>query len=114
MKTNFLLLLFGLILYSCTQQDNPFAYQSDTHSRGKAVVYIEESFKRLFDTSIYTFESQFPKADIIPMYLSENAIIDAFYKDSTKTIVISREFTKEELAYLKSKKVEYDAYIKSI
>lgn len=92
--------------YACNQQDNPLAYQSDAHGRGKATVIIEESFRRLFDTSIYTFESQFPKADIVPKYMTEGAAIKAFYNNEAKTIVISREFTKDELKYLRSKQVE--------
>ena len=46
-------IIIGLfIMISC---DNPFVYKGDSHSRGKTKVFIEESFKPLFDTSIYTF-----------------------------------------------------------
>lgn len=103
------LLLILVVLgvgYACNNQDNPLAYQSDAHGRGKATILVEESFKRLFDTSIYTFESQYPKADIVAKYMPEGDIIKAFYNNEAKTIVISREFTKEELKYLRSKKVE--------
>jgi phosphate transport system substrate-binding protein len=92
--------------YGCNSNDNPLAYQTDTHGRGKATILVEESFKRLFDTSIYTFESQFPKADVIPEYMSENKIIEAFFDNKSKTIVISRDFTKEEKAILKKQQVE--------
>ncbi|MCE3295185.1 MAG: hypothetical protein K0R65_899 [Crocinitomicaceae bacterium] len=92
--------------YACNSNDNPLAYQTDTHGRGKATVLIEESFKKLFDTSIYTFESQFPKADIMPKYMAESKIIEDFFNNKAKTIVISRDFTKEEKAILKKKNVE--------
>ncbi len=95
-----------LAFYACNSHDNPLAYQTDTHGRGKATILIEESFKRLFDTSIYTFESQFPKADITPEYLSENQIIEDFFANKAKTIVITRDFTKEEKEILKKKQVE--------
>lgn len=94
------------ILFSCDRSQNPLVYQSDTHGRGKAEILIEESFKRLFDTSIYTFESQYPRANIIPKYMAESDIIDSFYKNKCKTIVISRDFTKEEKDFLRSKRVE--------
>lgn len=100
------LVFVSSIIVSCSSHDNPLAYQTDAHGRGKAVVLIEESFKRLFDTSIYTFESQFPKADIQPKYMAESDVIKAFYNDEAKTIVISRDFTEEEKKFLKSKKVE--------
>ncbi|MES2589866.1 MAG: substrate-binding domain-containing protein [Bacteroidota bacterium] len=95
-----------LIFYACNTSENPLMYQTDTNSRGKATILVEESFKRLFDTSIYTFESQFPKADIVPEYMSEGDIIDAFYKNKSKTIVISRDFTEDEKKFLKSKTIQ--------
>lgn len=105
-KNSLLGLIFIGILGGCNSPENPLAYQTDTHGRGKKTIYIEESYKRLFDTSIYTFESQFPKADIVPKYMAESDIVDAFFNNKTKTIVISRDFTKEEKKVLKSKKVE--------
>ena len=72
----------------------------------KTKILIEESFKRLFDTSIYTFQSQYPKATIQPVYKTESDAILSFYKNESKTIVISRDFTEEEKKSLKSKKVE--------
>lgn len=95
-----------LTLASCNTHENPLAYQTDTHGRGKKMILIEESFKRLFDTSIYTFESQFPKANIIPNYMAETDIINAFFENKSKTIVISRDLNAEEKKFLKSKKVE--------
>jgi phosphate transport system substrate-binding protein len=91
---------------SCNHPQNPLAYQSETHSRGKAVFYIEEAFKPLFNTSIATFEGQYPKAKIIPKYETENAIIQAMYDRKAKAIVISRDLDEKERNYLRSKKIE--------
>ena len=91
---------------ACGNEGRPIGYESDTHGRGKAVIYVEESFKPLFDTSIYTFESQFPHADIEPIYSSEGKIIEAFFQNKTKTICISRDFTDAEKAQLKKQNVE--------
>ncbi len=95
-----------LILSSCNNNENPLSYGADTHSRGKMGFLVEESFKPLFETSIYTFESQYPKAHIQVKYASEREIIDAFFKDSVKTICISRDFTTLEKAKLKKNHVE--------
>ncbi len=98
----FLLSFVTLIsLFSCSGSLN-----SDTHSAGKTVVYVEESFKPLFETSIDTFESLYAKADITAKYNSESNVIDMFFKSKTKTICISRDFTKEEKAQLKKNQVE--------
>ncbi len=101
------IILLVLFVFSCTPPHvNPLAYQKDTHGRGKAIILIEESFKRLFDTSIDTFEGQFPKADIQPVYMAEDEIIKSFYNDKAKTIVISRDLNTNEIKFLKSKHVE--------
>jgi phosphate transport system substrate-binding protein len=88
---------------SCTGSSSS---STDTHSAGKTAIYVEESFKPLFETTIDTFESLHPKADITANYNSESNIIDLFFKNHTKTICISRDFTKEEKAQLKKNQVE--------
>lgn len=105
-KNFFFAASISILFASCNSNQNPLAYQEDAHGRGKATILIEESFKPLFDTSIYTFESKFPKADIEPVYQSELKVIEDFYANKAKTIVISRDFTEEEKAALKSKNVE--------
>ena len=108
-KMNFLLktLIAGAAfagLYAC--EGNPLAYTEDAHGRGKQTFYIEDSYKPLFETSIYTFEGQFPKADIVPVYCTQQDAIEAFFKKKTNTICIARDLTKEEIANLKKASVE--------
>lgn len=107
MKTSGFLLFFALLFSACDSNNNPFVYQKDAHGRGKAHIYVEESFKPLFSTSIATFESQYPKAKVTATYGAENQMIDAFYANKTKTIVVSRNFNDKEKEYLKSKNVSY-------
>ena len=92
------------LLFSC--DGNPLAYQKDAHGRGKTKIYFEESFKPLFETSIYTFEGLYPNADIVPEYCTEEAAILAFFKDETKTISITRDFTEAEKAKLLKSNVQ--------
>ncbi len=107
MRTSFFILFCAVLLTACDSNNNPFVYQKDAHGRGKAHIYVEESFKPLFTTSISTFESQYPKAKVTVSYSAENQIIDAFYANKTKTIVITRNFNAKEKEYLKSKNVSY-------
>jgi phosphate transport system substrate-binding protein len=81
-------------------------YEEDTHSRGKAVIYFEESYKPLFETSIYTFEGLYPSADIKPVYTTEGAIIKSFFERKVKTICITRDFTAKEKKNLKKRSIE--------
>ena len=51
--------------------------------------------------------SQYPRARVSAQYLPENAIIEAFYANKSKTIVITRDFNDKEKEYLKSKNVSF-------
>jgi phosphate transport system substrate-binding protein len=109
MKSTFFvsaLIALLVVMISCEPSERHLGFESDTHGRGKATILIEESFKPLFETSIYTFESQFPHADIIPHYMAEGEIINDFFANKAKTICISRDFTEEEKAALRKKNVE--------
>lgn len=115
-KSIFLIVPALLLLFVVACCENPLAYQEDTHGRGKQTLYLEESYKPLFETSIYTFESQFPKADIVPDYCTQEEAIEAFFNKKTNTICIARDLNKREIANLKkanievrSTKIAYDA-----
>lgn len=103
MKNSFKLVLCCLVLMaSC---NNPMKV-TEAHGIGKAKIYIEESFKPLFDTSIYTFESQNPLADIIPVYKTEEEILQDFFAKKVETMCITRDLTESELAKLKKANIE--------
>jgi phosphate transport system substrate-binding protein len=103
MKNSFKLVLCCLVLIaSC---NNPMKV-TEAHGIGKAKIYIEESFKPLFDTSIYTFESQNPLADIIPVYKTEEEILQDFFAKKVETMCITRDLTESELAKLKKANIE--------
>lgn len=102
MKTLALLPLL-LLFFSC---DNSMEGKN-TNSSGEIDVYLEESFKPLFETSIYTFEGQYPLAKINANYTNETAVIDAFMNGKTSTICITRDFNEaEKQSLLTSKKIE--------
>jgi phosphate transport system substrate-binding protein len=103
MKNSFKLVICCLVIIaSC---NNPMKV-TEAHGIGKAKVFIEESFKPLFDTSIYTFESQNPLADIIPVYKTEEEILQDFFAKKVETICITRDLTESELAKLKKANIE--------
>ena len=103
--------IFLLFLLSCENHENPLAYQHDTHGRGRATIFIEDAYKPLFKSAIYTFESQFPKATVVGKYLAEGQIIDSFFANKVKTICISRDLSLDEKKFLKSRQVEVKSEI---
>ena len=104
MKNKSLLaVVIALVLFSC---GDTFVYKGDSHSRGKTKIFVEESFKPLFETSIYTFESQYHSADINAVYCTEKQAIDSFIANKTKTLFITRDFTDVEKVKLRKSQVE--------
>ncbi len=95
-----------LVLQACDPTGNPFVPSSETHSSGKTTIYIEDSYQPLFTTSLSVFGSQNPNAHIKPIYCSEYDVIHAFLTKKTKSIFISRDFTKIEKAKLKASQIE--------
>lgn len=91
-----------LVVFTSCNQDKGMG-DKNTNSSGKIYVYLEESFKPLFETSIYTFEGQFPLATINADYVNEVEAIDAFINGKTSTICITRDFTEEEKKSLLAK-----------
>ena len=89
------------LLLSCSNSSS-----TDSASSGKVKIYVEESYKPLFKTSIYTYESQYPNTHIEPIYCSEQDVIDAFIANKTKTIFMTRDFTKSEKVNLRKSLVE--------
>lgn len=103
MKNSFKLVLCCLVfIASC---NNPMKV-TEAHGIGKAKIFFEESFKPLFDTSIYTFESQNPLADIIPVYKTEEEILQDFFAKKVETMCITRDLTEAEIAKLKKANIE--------
>lgn len=99
----FIFLFPTLLLLACTNSMEG----KNTNSSGDITIYVEESFKPLFETSIYTFEGQYPLAHVKPIYVNEAQAIDAFVDGKTSTICVTRDFTAEEKkSLLKKSNVE--------
>ena len=92
-----------LFVYSCGQTGK--VASDETPTRGKINIGVDNSFKLLFDTEIFTFESIYKNAHITPIYKPELDILTDFIKDSVRIIVTGKKLTKEEIEYLKSKDI---------
>ena len=95
--------IVSLLMSSC---GDAFVHDGPSHSRGKTKIFVEESFKPLFETSIYTFESQYQSAEISAVYCTESQAIDSFIANKTKTLFITRDFTDKEKVKLRKSQVE--------
>lgn len=97
-RKTFLLYFLGscfLVLVSCnnnSRKEEP----TDTPTSGEVNIVVDESFQKLFDTQIYTFESIYTNAKIHVKYLPESDALLRLMNDSCKVVVMCRDLSKEE------------------
>ncbi|PIP54741.1 MAG: phosphate ABC transporter substrate-binding protein, PhoT family [Bacteroidetes bacterium CG23_combo_of_CG06-09_8_20_14_all_32_9] len=96
MKTliQFSSIILILFLTSCNQ--NPGKVFDETPTRGNIKIACDESFKLLFDTEVFTFESLYHYAKINVVYVPENDLFHLFFNNSVRAIVTTRKLTKTE------------------
>ncbi len=92
-----------LLLASC---HNPMGVQplDETPTRGNIKISVDESFQLLYDTQAYTFQSLYPDAKIGIRYKPEVDVLSDLMNDSVRTVVLTRDLTKEEKEYLLANK----------
>lgn len=98
---------------SCMKYQKP---NSDTATSGTMTMVCDNSFHNIMEQEIEVFEFQYPEAHILARYAPEKVAVDSLMKLNTKTIVIPRDLTKDEVKSLrnkrlitKSKKIAVDA-----
>ena len=95
--------LLVILLVSC---HNPMGVQplDETPTRGNIKISVDESFQLLYDTQVYTFQSLYPNAKISVSYKPEADVLADLLNDSVRTVVATRDLTKEEKDYLLANK----------
>lgn len=78
--------------------------KGNTSSSGLTTVMCDNSFENIIQQEIDVYEYCYPKASVIPYYLSEHDVLDSLLQLKTPLAVISRDLTAEERRYLKERK----------
>lgn len=105
-KITLLVATAGLFLISaCSTPYFKNDYVDNSPTSGKLKVFYDEGLKLHVENQAYTFEAQYPRADIETYAVQENEAIDAFYKDSCKAMVISRPLNEKEVKAFASKQM---------
>ncbi|MBE0648729.1 MAG: substrate-binding domain-containing protein [Bacteroidales bacterium] len=79
--------------------------QRDTPTRGAMKVAIDESYRLLMDTEIYTFKSIYKYSKIDTIYGAEAEVFENFMKDSVPLIFVNRKLTERENEILTSQQI---------
>ena len=92
-----LLAAIALAAVSCQQT------KRGEYAAGAGTVFCDDGFKAILDEEIEVFEYSYPKASIIPRYVSETEAIDTLLSDNTQSIIVTKELTKDQIKYIKDK-----------
>lgn len=89
--------LIGLGVSSCTK------VKRGEYVKGTATMFCDDGFRNILEEEIDVFEFTYPGSTILPFYVSEQEAVDTLMSDNTEAIIVTRELTKEQKDYLKSK-----------
>lgn len=73
------------------------------YASGSATIYCDDGFKNILEEEIEVFEYTYPNSSIIPFFVSEGEAIDTLLADGTQAIIATRQLSKEQIDYMKSK-----------
>ncbi len=99
-KYLFAIALFAFVLACSSGTTNE---PTDTPTSGEVNIVVDESFQKLFDTQIYTFEAIYKNAKVHAKFLPEKDALSRLMNDSCKVVVMCRDITKEERKQFESK-----------
>jgi len=104
MKRTFLItaLLSGLLSCAGGGSKGP----ADTPTQGKIHIAADEAFAPLIAAEINAFHGLYPKAKIIPHYVSETKAYELLMADSVRLVISSRDFLPSERAFFKEKTIK--------
>ncbi len=88
---------FGLASCSSAPKEEK---DRETLTSGKMRIACDESFEPIIEQEITVFEATFPKATIIPYYVSEEDAFRLLVEDSVRLIIATRPMTEREEALI--------------
>ena len=91
---------FMILLFFASCGGGNTGKQTDTPTAGHVKIAVDDSYRLLLDTEIYTFEALYKYAKIDTIYSNEADVINLFMKDSVQLMIVGRKLSAEEEKYL--------------
>lgn len=91
-----------LALAGCTKYADQ--RKGNTSTSGLTTVVCDNSFENILQQEVEVYEYCYPKASVIPYYISEAAALDSLLHLKAPLAVLSHELTPEQVRYLKDRK----------
>jgi len=98
-----ILLIALTMLFACGQEKTKEGKVVDTPTTGAIRLMADEAYKPIVQTSIDVFDTQYVRASIDALYVSEGEAIKALVEDSIQVIIISRQLTTDEMVYFSNR-----------
>ncbi|UQD55988.1 PstS family phosphate ABC transporter substrate-binding protein [Flavobacterium sp. K5-23] len=92
-----------LVLFACKQNDNK-DNGKETILKGKVTIIVDETLKPIIEDQIEVFENKY-EAKITLDAKSEKELVQAFLKDTSSIVVLSRKLTADESKKFEFKKI---------
>jgi phosphate transport system substrate-binding protein len=93
--------VIGLLLFlaACGQMGKTAT--NETPTRGSIKISVDESFRPIIESEVFTFTHLYENARIKTLYKPEYDVISDFMNDSVKVIVTSKKLTDYQIQYLR-------------
>lgn len=94
------------LLISCKKENKEaVAEVKEAYDRGTTEMYVESSVYPIVEDINQVFKSYYANANVKLTMLSQNEILNAVYKDSSRLAILPKTFTEKELATFKGRVV---------
>lgn len=100
MKRWIILAAVALIAVGCSQKN-----KRETPTRGHAAILIDETVFPVIGAAAHVFEDQYRRASFELISLPEQQVAESFINDSARLAILTRPLTKEEEAWLESRRI---------
>jgi phosphate transport system substrate-binding protein len=101
LRSELLLLYLGILFMMVSCNSGKPKKLPESPTGGDIKISVDESFKPVIDTEVYTFTSLYTRATVKPEYKSEYDVVNDYMNDSVKVIVTSRKLSDSQVQYLR-------------
>ena len=91
---------------SCQNEEKKGQKVKETITSGVIDISCDESFEPIMEQEIMVFEAAYPKASIIPYYVSESEALNMLLQDSVRLAIATRPLSPKEEDSFKSRRLK--------
>jgi phosphate transport system substrate-binding protein len=101
MRFSVLVILFSILFFGCKKSESV----KETILKGTATVLVDETLRPIMESQVEVFQGQY-NAKIVLEFRSEQELVRAFLKDTSRIVVLSRKLNEEENKYFEQLKIK--------